>query len=301
MRSKEVKNPRVLLAISGSGSTAAAVLDSKLSHGLEGVDIVGVMASNNKKDTGKAFRKKLPNYTFLKNSEVETISPYDFKNSDGTNNRELYGEAILQYMDELGADSIAQLGFIPLMPHSVVDNAAWVINQHPGPLDPGRIDSVTKEQLDFGGKGMRGSAVTVARLAYMWATGREYWTESTVHFVTPDEEHDKGKLVSVKRLDIPWATPSVSGWSHPPTIGEIWSFHQSELRHEAKDVQDALLPVEHENVVKAISMFAFGQRPEGFTREHPLIDPGQGREYILFRAKDLGRKMAPKGDLLFAV
>ncbi len=300
MISKESQNPRVLLAISGSGSTAAAVLDAKLSDGLGGVNVVGIMASNRKKDTGKAFRKKLPLYSFLSNPEVKVINPYDFKNRDGTNNREKYAEAILQYMNELGADSIAQLGFIPLMPHSVIENAKWVINQHPGPLDPGRIDAVTKEQLDFGGKGMRGAAVTVARLAYVWATGKEYWTESTVHFVTPDEELDTGKLISVKRLDIPWATPSIKGWSSPPTIGEIWSSYQNELRHEAKDVQDALLPIEHQNVIDALSRFSQGQIPEGFTRDRPLIDPGQGREYVLFRAKDLGRKMAPRGNLLFA-
>lgn len=287
--------PRVLLAISGGATTANAVLDAKLHKQLEGIEIAGIMASNKKPDTGKRIRPHLEKYDFLQKKEIRLINPYSFKNPDGSNDRAKYGQAIGEYMDEIGADAIAQLGFIPTMPQDVVERARWVINQHPGPLDPGRIDAGTREQLDFGGSGMRGSAVTVARMAYIWATGEEYWTESTVHFVTPEEKHDRGRLISVSRLEIPWAIPSPTGWRHPIPLEEIRAKYLDELRHTTEDVQDALLPQEHKNVIAALMQFEYGQIPEGFIRKTPLVKPGN--EVILFQAKDLARQMAPRGEL----
>ncbi|MGE5042483.1 MAG: hypothetical protein ACM3IJ_06315 [Candidatus Levyibacteriota bacterium] len=288
--------PRVLIAISGGATTADAVLSAHLHHKLDGIEIAGVMAS--RKDAGGKIKPNLSKYTFLPNQEIRVINPYSFKTDGGENDRKKYGEAIVSYMDEIGADAVAQLGFIPMMPQNVVERANWVINQHPGPLDPGRVDKVTGEQLDFGGRGMRGSAVTVARLAYVWATGKDYWTESTVHFVTPEEQHDRGKLVSVARLDIPWATPSVKGWRAPISIEEIRAGYLDELYHTTGDVQKDLLELEHQNVIAALQQFEDNRKPKGFLRAVPLV--AAGNETILFQAKELGKQMAPKGDLLKA-
>jgi folate-dependent phosphoribosylglycinamide formyltransferase PurN len=284
--------PKTLIAISGRGTTMKAVLERR--NALP-VDIVGVFSSSAKAGgLAKLKDKKLE----FSQDRIRVINPYHYKDANGKNDRKQYGEAIRDFMREAGADSIAQLGFIPTMPQEVVENARWVINQHPGPLDPGRLDSVTGEQMDFGG--LRGAQVTVARVAYIWATGEEYWTEATVYFVTPDEMIDAGKIVSATRLDIPWATPSVRGWTNPIPIGEIWKKYRDELRHATEDVQKALLPLEHKNVIAALRQFENGKIPEGFIRPIPLVRPGEGREYTLFRAKDFARELAPRGDLIAA-
>lgn len=287
---------RAVLAYSGVGSTVGATLEAKLHNQLEGIEIVGLMASNSKPDTGSAFKKNLHKYTFLPKQEIRVINPYSFKMSDGkTNDRGRYGDEIVDFLDETGATAIVMLGNVSTMPRKPIEKVDFAINLHPGSLDPGRIDTVTKEQLDYGGKGMRGRAVSAARIADIWATGKDYWTETTVHYVTPDEQLDKGRLISTRRLDISWAIPSPRGWTKGLGIGEVWTRYQEALRHAAKEVQEALLPLEHQNVIAALKQFENGRIPKGFMREDPLINPGQGREYTLFRAKDLAIQIFPKG------
>lgn len=86
-------------------------------------------------------------------------------------------------------DLISQNGWMPLTPENVVKRyEGRAFNQHPGPLDPGR------SKFDFGGKGMFGSRVTCARVAFEWVVGEKNpWTEATTHYVT--EKYDEGDLL----------------------------------------------------------------------------------------------------------
>src|SRR5437588_342377 len=67
-----------------------------------------------------------------------------------------------------------------------------IINQHPGPLDPGRPD--------FGGKGMFGRRVHAARLLFVNQTGHDFWTEATSQRVA--ENFNEGPVLNRKQLNI---------------------------------------------------------------------------------------------------
>jgi len=163
---------------------------------------------------------------------------------------------------------------MPLTPDPIVEEyAGRIINQHPGPLDPGR-------GMDFGGKGMYGARVLAARLAYVWATGTdESWTEATTHFVTP--RYDEGDLIRVARLDIPQLDRPMAMAS----IGVgLWGHYTS--------LQPQLLPLEHENVIATLNMFGSGD-VEGYRRETPLV-PAE-HEMTLNDAKALAIQIFPNG------
>lgn len=57
-----------------------------------------------------------------------------------------------------------------------------MINQHGGPLDPGRPD--------FGGRGMYGRRIHCARLYFVRATQRGFFTEATAQRVAL--QYDRG-------------------------------------------------------------------------------------------------------------
>lgn len=277
--SVEKGRPQLILAASGEGTTVEAILDIRKELP---VDIVAVFS--NRKDAEvlkKARRKGFPK------SRIRVIPKGQSQE-----------EEICQFMDETGANAIAMLGYDSFMKDGPINKSLFVINQHPAGMDPGRVDKVTQEQLDYGGLGMLGAAPITATIAYNWATGNVYQSiEATVHFVNPGEGFDQGKLLQMTPLDISWATPSVTGWRETIPVGEIFHNYRAALKAATMDVREALRPVEHTNVIEALKQFESGI-PRGFNREQPLIDPGQGREYILFMAKDIGRKIAPRGKLI---
>ena len=150
---------------------------------------------------------------------------------------------------------VSQNGWLPLTPKSVVSAyRGWIINQHPGPLDPGR-------PVDFGGKGMFGTRVSAARLAYAWAAEEGYWTEATVHQVT--EEFDKGGLIATSAMPLPELGTST-------TVCELVE-SPAMLLEATRDVQTWLLPQEHALVVDTLRTIGEIGTVPVYTREKPLI------------------------------
>lgn len=253
---------RLALLISGSGTTAEAIIKACQKGELEKVTPVAVIAS----------RPNSPGIQKAKNLGVETfvVQRRDFPTITA------FGEKLLEILRNLKVDLVSQNGWLPLTPANVVaEYNGRIINQHPGPLDPGRID--------FGGKGMYGARVICARLAYEWAVGeRDPWTESTIHWV--NEEYDKGDLIRVVRMSIPPQGRAVK-------IAELRKNPQ-ELIKITKIVQVSLLPLEHQNVIAALEALAKGEKP-AFRRLKPLIPNNQTR--IIYEAKKLAKELFPDG------
>lgn len=262
---------RVVFLISGSGSTVEAVFRAIQTGILAEIQPVAVIASKN--EAGGIA--KAQSYGI----QTEVIHPNSFRSSEG------FGEALLSYINSQHIDVISQNGWLPLTPASVVKQyRGKIINQHPGPLDPGRVD--------FGGKGMYGSRVTCARVAYLWLTGSilpdgrcgtaDSWTESTIHYVT--EEFDTGTVIQTKRVPIPQHHKRV-------TLSELRK-NPKVLLEVTQQVQNILLPVEHQNVIEVLSNIA-ANNIRTVSRSTPLIP----EQYygIVNEAKQLAIELFPHG------
>ncbi len=172
--------------------------------------------------------------------------------------RELFGEAILTACRERGVDIIGQYGWHVKTPENVINAyKGKMINQHPGPLDTGR--------LDFGGKGMFGRRVHAARLYFVRATNRDFWTEATAHRV--EVEYDTGAVIKRKQLEI---LPS----------------------DDPSSLRERLLPIEHEVQIEALEDL-MNDCIEEFKREMPLVRSGE--EGILEEAKKVAGLLFPNG------
>jgi len=187
---------------------------------------------------------------------------------------EEFGKALLEILIKNDTDFISQNGWMLLTPGNVIQKfSGRVINQHPGPLDPG--------YHDFGGKHMFGaSRVTAARLAYIALTHDDLWTESTVHYVS--EEYDMGRLIQVKPLGVKKAL-------FVENIAEL-SEKSALLIKKTLEVQKELLPLEHENVIEVLQELADGKKPF-YERQHRLIP--EANIAILEQAKKLAIELFP--------
>lgn len=149
---------------------------------------------------------------------------------------EAFGEAIISECKEREIDFIGQYGWLALTPKNVTEVFKnHIINQHPGPLDPGHPD--------FGGRGMYGMRVHATRLAFVRATSRDFWTEATAHRVT--EHFDEGAVVNAIKVPI-------LETDTPETL------------------QARVLPAEYEVQVKTIADFRDGKVVE-IARSEPLV------------------------------
>lgn len=188
----------------------------------------------------------------IKKEDIVILKPKDF------NTREEFGEKILLECKKRNIHLIGQYGWHYLTPKNVVEAfERKMINQHPGPLDTGR--------LDFGGAGMFGLRVHETRLQFVRRVGRDYWTEATAHFVTP--EFDKGSIVKRRAVEI-----------FPEDTAET--------------LQKRTLPAEHEVQIEALEDFS-NNNVSIFTRKTPLVFPGE--EKILEECKTLAKEKYPKG------
>lgn len=131
-----------------------------------------------------------------------------------------FGKAIITIFDKVGVDIFAQLGWMPTTPANVLELYKG-FNQHPVQTDPGRPD--------FGGKGMIGRAAIDAVRRFTLYAGTEPIIESTTHFV--DEKVDLGKIIR--------------------TVPMRFS-----LGATTEQIQRALLPREHDNVVATLASLA---------------------------------------------
>lgn len=154
--------------------------------------------------------------------------------------REAFGEAIIAFCRARGVDWLGQYGWLPWTPKNVIEAfAGRMINQHPGPVRPGRPG--------FGGRYMHGIHVHAARLLFVRKTNRDWWTEATAQRVHP--EYDEGEVLRVGRVTIqPDDTPET--------------------------LQRRVLPVEHETQIRTLQDVMLDRvRP---ARDLPeLIRPGE--------------------------
>lgn len=248
---------RLAILISGGGTTAEAIIKACQRREILGIKPVIVISS----------KKEAPGIQKAKNLGIKTVvvSP---KNKN-------FGKKLLNILKKEKIDLISQNGWLPLTPKEVV-REFWgrIINQHPGPLDPGRID--------FGGKGMYGARVICARLIYEWVGGeKKPWTESDIHWV--NEEYDRGELIRVVSINLPPHSPI--------TLKEIKE-NPHEIIEITKRVQTELLPVEHQNVISVLKLLSQGEKII-FYRPFPLI-PKEKTKLVL-EAKKLACELFPHG------
>ena len=251
---------RTALLISGSGTTAEAVINKCQSGELEGIKPVVVISSKPDVD-GLMKAKKL-------GIKTEVIQQRLFTS------REAFGEGLLDLLKENDVDLVAQLGWLPLTPLNVVEKYnKRIFNQHPAPLDPGRPD--------FGGKGMYGLRTHLALLLYKQLTGSQIDTEATTHWVDPN--YDKGNIIRrvTMKINTPNRIMTIEEITDNPTI-------QQQLLESAGDIQKRLLPIEHDNVVSTLQGLAKGENLF-FRREKPLV-PEENIK-CLDNAKDFAIKL----------
>lgn len=258
---------RVAFLISGSGSTMEAAIKAAKNDTLPGISPV-VVISSNKKALGisKAQALGIPT-KIIERKQFETP--------------EMFGEELLRICQEYDVELISANGWLPLTPGNVIQTFKnKIINQHLGPLDPGR-------GFDFGGVGMYGLRVMASRFIFEWGINDiAPWTEATVHFVT--EEFDKGDLVHTTKVSLPLPEKQFS-------LDELKNNRelQTYLKETVINFQKEFLPIEHQTVIAALSLFSFGKIPEGFQRSTPLIE--EKDKIVLEKSKQLAIELFPTG------
>ncbi len=244
---KGMKTFRLAILASGGGTTAEAIMKACQSGRLSGINPACLVAS--RPDAGAI--KKMQQLG-MPRENIFVIEPKKFSNE------EEFGNAILRVLKEQNVDLVGQYGWMIKTPGNVI--AAYqnfMINQHPGPLDPGRPD--------FGGKGMFGVRVHAARLLFVRSVGRDFWTEATAQRVA--EQFDEGAVLACTRLAILPAD-------------------------DPRSLAARLLPLEHETQIATLEDFMNGRVRE-FVREMPLVRKGE--EAILEESKKAAMLLFPQG------
>ena len=173
---------RLAMLCSGGGTTACQIIRAVHNGGLTGIDPCLVVVSKEGAGAITAVRREgiLP-------ERVVVIARRRYANA------EEFGEKIIEMCHRSGVNLIGQYGWLPTTPANVIKAfLGMMINQHPGPLDPGRPD--------FGGKGMYGRRVHCARLLFVRWTGRNFFTEVTAQRVA--EKVDQGTLLGQRTVEI---------------------------------------------------------------------------------------------------
>lgn len=172
--------------------------------------------------------------------------------------RGIFGKTILDLCRDRGVDFIGQYGWGVKTPTVVVKSyQGMIVNQHPGPLRTGRPG--------FGGKGMLGTAVHAAVLWFARSVERDFlFTEAVAHRVT--EEYDEGAVLKVAQIPI-------------------------EVMDDVSDLQQRVLPVEHEVQVMTLLDFAQGRVVELNLPEIVL----QSELVLLEEAKRTAKILFPHG------
>jgi phosphoribosylglycinamide formyltransferase-1 len=172
----------------------------------------------------------------------------------------LFGLQILSECHRRGVDFIGQYGWLVRTPENVIEAyAGMMVNQHPGPLDP--------PWPDFGGPGMYGRRVHCARLYFVRAVGKSFFTEVTAQRVDP--EYDRGAVLG--RLVVP--------------ISRL-------PRDTSATLAARVLPAEHALQIEVLRAFS-GGRVQKLSRSERLVHP---REVpILEEAKRVAKVLYPQG------
>lgn len=256
-----MKNLAIL--VSGGGTTAEAVIKAIQNNELTGLQPFVISSNKDAKANERAKGLGITPYIIDKNTYAD---------------QKAFEDKLLSLLGELQIAIISLLGWLPLVPTTVVQKFKGnIMNQHPGPIDPGRPD--------FGGKGMTNPyRVTAARLAYIWTSGDEAFTESDVHLA--DEQFDMGDIIRIEKM-------SVTAKKQKVTI-EALRKDPEELIKTTHQVVEQLYPIEYKNVIGALQMFSYGSA-KGFKRKTPLIP----EKFIPFvePAKQLAVELFPYKNL----
>lgn len=252
---------KLAILLSGSGTTANAIFKAHSENSLSGIQPAVVISSHsNAEGLEKARAFNIP---------TEIITKRDFGSADE------FGNSLLKILESYEVELISQNGWLVLTPTNVIARyKGKIINQHPGPLDPPR--------LDFGGHGMYGARVVAARLIYCMLTDSDWWTEATTHYVEP--EYDKGKIIRIERLDFREFKNSLS------LDGVKKS--KDEIIEKVRMIQQKLLPLEYTNVIATLQSFVDSNVPN-YQRVSPLI-PLNNTE-ALNTVKELAIEFFPHG------
>ena len=237
---------RLALLISGGGTTASAIISACLNGRLK-IDPVLVIASS----SGIAGINRVQEAGINANNIV-IINPKACKDKDE------FADKLILECKKKKVDLIGQYGWLPLTPAKFIKvYEGKIINQHPGPLDPPRVD--------FGGKGMYGRRVHCAVLYFRRVTNHDFWTEAVTHFVTP--EFDKGRIIKKRRIEI--------------LPGDT-----------VEDLQKKVLPIEHEVQIEALDDFV-KEKVRIYHRKELLIKNNELN--VLNQAKNVAAILYPYG------
>lgn len=239
---------RIAMLVSGGGTTMDEIIASCKEGLLNGlVEPALVIAS--RPDAGgieKAIRRGMDPKDVIVLERKAFPDPF------------AWGEEMLKNCKARGVDLVGQYGWLPLTPANVIGAYRdMMVNQHPGPLDPGRPD--------FGGRWMMGRAVHAARLLFVRETDRGFWTEASAQRVA--EEYDKGTILGTLRADI-------------------------EKGDDVNSLQQKVLPLEHQLQIDVLAQFVRGIVKE-IVRDEPLVLPSE--EPILREAKRIAHLLYPNG------
>lgn len=242
---------RLAMLISGGGTTMRAILDAHNSGRLPRVQPVLVIAS--RPDAGGIEKARAAG---VAPADVVVIARQSFPK--GSSGREQFGAAILAACRSRSVDLIGQYGWLPMTPANVIEAyPGRMVNQHPGPLDPGRPD--------FGGAGMYGRRVHCARLLFVRRVTRDFSTEATAQRVAP--EFDRGPIIRRRVLAI-------------------------RPQDDVLSLQERLLPKEHAVQIEALEDFAEDRVVEWY-RAEPLVRSAEVR--ILTESKNFAQILFPNG------
>ena len=161
---------KVAVLVSGGGTNLQAIIDSMANGKITNAEIVTVISNNkNAYALERAKKAEIP---------AKCVSPKDFES------RELFNKALLETVEEFGADLIVLAGFLVVIPQEMIEKYRnRIINVHPS-LIP-----------SFCGTGYYGLKVHEAALARgVRVSG------ATVHFV--DEGTDTGPIILQKAVEV---------------------------------------------------------------------------------------------------
>lgn len=257
------KRLKTALFISGGGTSACAVLKACLEKKLTQIEPIVISSNPNAKGNQRtAVLGFSP--TIIDRTSFATLAKF--------------GNELLSLLQKNKIELIFLQGWIPLIPANVIHAYDGnIVNQHPGPLDPGRID--------FGGKGMSTPyRVNCARIAYSWMSGKDNWTQSVTHFVV--EEFDMGNLIRTEKMSFPAKKQQL-------TIASLRK-HPQELIETTHEVQKQFYPIEHQNVIATLQLFSDG-KAKGFKRKNPLIP--SDKIPLVLEAKKLAIELFPSYNL----
>ena len=102
--------------------------------------------------------------------------------------------------------------------------------------------------------------LTSARLAYIWTSGDEAYTESDVQLV--EEEFDMGDLIRIEKLPVPAKKEKM-------TLEQLKK-DPTELIETTHQVVKELYPLEHKNVIASLQLLS-DNKAVAFKRKTPLV------------------------------